>query len=297
MRYTKPPRTFNEQAELLLSRGLIADKSFLIDKLKAVSYYRLSGYLFPFRNEDDSFKPGTSFGTVWKRYTFDRQLRLLVLDVIERIEIAVRTNLVYKHVHKYGPFGYQSHSNLPNISKERHVEFMKRLSIEQRRNKEIFVKHFMDKYGDIHYHLPLWMSCEIMTFGMTLTFVNAIDKPMRQELSALYGVPDNVFLSWIRSINAIRNICAHHSRLWNREVGYKPDIPRRRKNPQWHEPVEVKANRIFGILTVMKYMLNRIAPQSSWKNRLEDLLVRYPELPIKSMGFPDNWGESPIWRK
>jgi abortive infection bacteriophage resistance protein len=295
MRYAKPPLSFGEQADLLLSRGLIADKSYLLDKLKSVSYYRLSGYLFPFRNPDDSFKPGTLFETVWQRYTFDRQLRLLVLDAIERIEIAVRTNLVYNHVHKYGPFGYQSHSTLPNISHENHADFIQRLSNEQRRNKEIFVKHFSNKYGDSHRHPPFWMTCEIMTFGMTLTLVNAIEKPMRQELSAVYGVPDNVFLSWIRSINGIRNICAHHSRLWNREVGYKPDIPRPRKNPQWHAPVQVKGNRIFGVLTVMKYLMNRIAPQSNWKNRLEDLLARYPEIPLRPMGFTENWKECPIW--
>ena len=91
--YTKPPLTYIEQANLLLSRGLIADKNDLIKKLKAVSYYRLSGYWHPFRNPNDTFKPGTTLEEIWKRYTFDRQLRLLVIDAIERVEVSERKDL------------------------------------------------------------------------------------------------------------------------------------------------------------------------------------------------------------
>jgi abortive infection bacteriophage resistance protein len=94
--YTKSALTFEEQADLLLARGLIGDRTELIDRLKAVSYYRLSGYLYPFRNlPTDKFVPGTDLATVWRRYNFDRRLRLVLLDAIERVEVAVRTRLVY----------------------------------------------------------------------------------------------------------------------------------------------------------------------------------------------------------
>ena len=82
MKYTKPPLTFEQQADLLISRGLIADKSTLITRLKSVSYYRMSGYLYPFRNPNDTFKPGTTLDRIWQRYTFDRQLRLSVLKFL-----------------------------------------------------------------------------------------------------------------------------------------------------------------------------------------------------------------------
>ncbi|NLG17622.1 MAG: DNA-binding protein [Fibrobacter sp.] len=296
MKYTKPQLTFECQADLLIKRGLIADRPTLIKRLEAVSYYRLSGYLFPFRNSDDTFKNGTTIDTVWKLYTFDRQLRLLILDAIERIEIAVRTNLVYLHVHQHGPFGYTLPESLPCLSSDRHNEFLQKLNDEQNRNKEVFVKHFLQKYGDSHQNLPFWMSCEIMPFGMMLTLLNGVEKPIRQKMGDLYGVSDDVLLSWMRSINGVRNICAHHSRLWNREIGYQPTIPRKNKHPEWHSPVEVTGNRIFGVLTVLKYMLNRIAPQSNWINRFTDLLIRYPEVPKRQMGFADNWQECPIWK-
>ncbi len=84
MRYDKPPLSFEEQADHLIQRGLVVDKSLFVDRLKNVNYYRLSGYLYPYRQADDTFKPGTTFERVWRHYTFDRRLRLIVMDAIGR---------------------------------------------------------------------------------------------------------------------------------------------------------------------------------------------------------------------
>jgi abortive infection bacteriophage resistance protein len=296
MKYSKPPLSFEAQADLLISRGLIADRLMLISRLKSASYYRLSGYLFPFRNPDDTYKPGTTFQRVWSYYAFDRQLRLLVLDAIERVEIAVRTNFVYAFAHQYGPFGYTLPENLPELEHPQHTDFLEKIGIERKRNREIFVKHFQNKYGDCHDHLPLWMASELMTFGMLLTFINGAGKSMRQRLGAIYGVSDDVLLSWMRAISGVRNICAHHGRLWNRELGYQPFIPKKHKHLEWHIPVEVQSNRVFGVLTVLKFFLKQVAPQSHWQIRLEDLLKRYPDVPRRPMGFAENWKECPIWK-
>lgn len=108
MRYAKPPRTLEEQADLLLSRGMKGDRAAMIARLAVVNYYRLSGYWHPFRNPGaDTFRPNTTFDSVWQRYAFDRRLRLLVMDAIERIEVAVRTRLAYCLAHQSGdPFAY-----------------------------------------------------------------------------------------------------------------------------------------------------------------------------------------------
>ena len=108
MKYTKSPLTLEQQADLLLSRGMLGDRALMIDRLAVVNYYRLSGYWHPFRKQgDDAFRPGTTFEAVWDRYVFDRHLRLLVMDAIERIEVAVRTQLAYSLAHRQGdPFAY-----------------------------------------------------------------------------------------------------------------------------------------------------------------------------------------------
>lgn len=105
MKYEKCPLTLDEQADRIIQRGLHADRDELIQRLNSVSYYRLSGYLFPFREHgSDHFRSGTKLSEVWDRYCFDRKLRMLILDSIERIEVSVRTKLIYYFSHEYGPF-------------------------------------------------------------------------------------------------------------------------------------------------------------------------------------------------
>ena len=296
MKYAKPPRSYDQLADLLMQRGLLADKNILVLRLKSVSYYRLSGYWYPFRNPDDTFKPGTTFDKIWSRYTFDRRLRLLVLDAIERIEIAVRTALSHEFSHLHGAFGHLEPKNLPNLSEKDYSDFIQKIDYETNHSTESFVKHFKTKYGDSHSHLPLWMAAEIMTFGMLLTFFKGIPGTLKQKIAGHYGIPDIVFESWLRAFNGIRNTCAHHSRLWNKELGYKPLFPRERKHPEWHIPVEIPNNRIFGILSICRFLLKQIAPQSRWPERLENLFAEYPAVPRQPMGFPDNWKQSPVWK-
>jgi abortive infection bacteriophage resistance protein len=277
-----------------MARGLQADKQALIRRLKAVSYYRLSGYLFPFRNRDDSFKNGTTLEKVWRRYTFDRQLRCLVIDAIERVEIGIRTAVVYEFSHRFGPFGYLQNSRLPNLRASEHAQFLTRTYSETLRSKERFIVHFKDKYGDSHEMPPLWMVSEIMPFGQTSTFFRGVEKEVKYAVAHEYDLAFVIIESWLFALNTVRNICAHHGRLWNRELGIKPSIPK--KDRRWHTPVQVRNNRIFGILTILKYMLNQIAPQSEWPDRLQNLLERYLDVPKGPMGFPANWEESPIWQ-
>ena len=297
MQYSKPALTYAEQAELLLSRGLLADRDALIARLQSVSYYRLSGYLYPLRRPDDTFRPGTSLDMVWRRYTFDRRLRLLVLDGIERVEVAVRTQVVYGHVHRHGAFGYTDPATLPKLNGDRYGRFLASVYSETRRSSEVFVHHFDQKYGDKHGYLPLWMAAEIMPFGAMQTLFTGVEPQIKREIAHTYRIPDRVLISWLGSLNAVRNICAHHGRLWNRELGFRPLLPHARKYPQWHEPVAIETHRVFVILTILKHMISVIAPQSNWPGRIHALLEEFPDVPRVPMGVPDNWLDCPVWKK
>jgi len=296
MKYDKIPLTFQQQAELLIKRGLISEPNILIKQLEVVNYYRLSGYWYPFKNKDNSFKSNTTFEKIWRRYTFDRQLRCLVIDAIERVEIAVRTAVVYNFVHKYGVFGYTDKNNLPNISKSKHDKLLDEINNSVQRSKETFVLEFIKKYGDVHRNvLPLWMASELMSFGMMITFYRGLSRKDKLKISRKYNVSFGVLSSWLHTLNYVRNTCAHHSRLWNRKLAVKPLIPN--NNIVWQSPVKIKGDYIFGTLTILKYLLNYVAEQSNWPNRLNDLLENYEDIPIQPMGFPENWKESPIWEK
>ncbi len=304
MKFDKPALSVEQQADQLIKRGLIADRNFLIERLRVVSYYRLSGYWYTFRKPDpnnpkcrlDDFEPDTQFDTIWNRYAFDRHLRLVVMDAVERIEVAARTAIAYHHAQTHGPFAYADDpAFLPSIDKKDYDQFLGSIQREKKRSKERFVRHFQSKYGSHHSDLPIWMAIEIMSFGSVLTMYRGCSPAIRQAVAQPIGVHETVFESWLLALNTVRNICAHHGRLWNREIGTKPSIPRKRKNPDWHTPVEIKNNRMFGVLTICKWSLDRIAPQSSWADRLRVLLANYPEIPLVSMGFPENWQKSPIW--
>lgn len=297
MQYSKPPLTFEAQAELLLSRGLQADKDVLISRLHAVNYYRLSAYLYPFRQQSsDAFRANTTLDLVWNCYTFDRQLRILVMDAIERVEVAVRTQIAYHFAHLHGAFGYLDQALFPKLDVGRYERWLDYMKDEIDRSRETFIKHFQAKYGDCHDLPPLWMLCEVMSFGKMLTLFNGVDDDIRRLIAREYGIEDRILKSWLGALNVIRNICAHHGRLWNRELGYKPLIPKIQKYPQWHDPVGTPKHRIFAILTILKYLLKKIAPTSQWDCRFRDLLSRYPEIPLRAMGFPQQWGTHAIWR-
>ncbi|MBM9548728.1 Abi family protein [Leptospira sp. 201903074] len=294
MIYGKKALTIEEQADQLLSRGLVAQRDDIIAILKQVSYYRLSGYWFPFRNyPQEEFKQNTSLTEIWNRYCFDRKLRLLVLDGIEKIEIALRTDITYKLSHQTGAFGYTEKSAFPMLSEFDFEKLQEEIKKEYSRSKEKFVSHFQHKYGDIHDSLPLWMATELISFGALFTMFRGISTSHSKSIAKKYNLPEPVLLSWIGSLNSVRNICAHHSRLWNREFGYKPMLPR--NNLVWKQPVEIQPNKIFVILSMIQYMLGFISPTSQWKYRFLDLLTAYPNIPIREMGFPLRWKEIPFW--
>lgn len=298
MKYKKPPLTFEQQAERLLDRGMIvSDRKQLIERLSDVSYYRLSGYWYPFKQKDDSFKPGTTFEMIWQRYIFDRQLRLLVMDAVERIEVAIlRTQMVEYFTLKYSPFGYIDKRNFnPKFSADDHNRLLAGIRDTVLHSKEIFVTHFFSKYGS-ETDLPLWMAVEVMSFGNLFTFFRNLDQADKQILAQRSGVVPKVLDSWLHMFNYVRNLCAHHGRLWNRELSISPLIPDRRHQLQWHQPVRIDNRRVFAVLTIARYLLKQIAPQSRWHHRLADLLNRYPTIPLVSMGFPHNWLDCPIWQ-
>lgn len=297
MRFTKPPLTAEQQADLLMSRGMQGDRNDIIRRLKSVSYYRLSGYWYTFREPNEQFRAGTSIRIVWEHYVFDRKLRLLVMDAVERIEVAVRTRLSYELAHTFGPFGYvQERRALSSASlTERDCHLAQIRDEVDRNRKEQFVAHFFQKYGDTHQELPIWMAAEVLSFGTIVRLLNDSHPDIRRQVSLFFGVADEVFSSWLRTLNFVRNVCAHHSRLWNRELPYRPKIPKANKYPEWHSPIVLHGGRIFSALAISRRCLRRIAPGSTWGLRLRRLLAEYPQISRQSMGFPNDWERSPIW--
>lgn len=301
MTYEKPALKLEDQAQRLLDRGLEADRDELIQRLASVNYYRLTGYLYPFRRpDDDGYTAGTTLEQVWNRYCFDRRLRVLVLDAVERVEVAVRTQLIYHFAHQCGPFGHCREDHLPHLSVAEYIEWREGILTETNRSKEAFKEHFFKKYGDSHQNLPIWMVSELMSMGSLLTLFRGVDGGIRKQVAEHFQMADELLLSWLRSLYAARNICAHHSRLWNRVLGYAPSLPQKNKFPRWHDKNDAGKNlfpnnRCGLLLMICRHFLNLISPSSRWRDRVEQLFVEYPEMPLPDMGLPQDWNHHPLW--
>ncbi|WP_251179275.1 Abi family protein [Adlercreutzia agrestimuris] len=297
MEYMKPFLTYNQQAERLIEeRGMIADKADLIRHLEDVGYYRLSGYWHIYKKPgSDEFWEGTTFQRVWDAYVFDRQFRLIVFDAIERVEVYMRTQLAYELAATTSPFGYLNKDGLPRLNDQQYDHFIDKCNeaYSRARKGEPFAKHFQEKYGDMHDLPPYWILVNVMDFGMVVTLYKGAPVPVRKKIAGRLNVSTKVLDSWLVTINTVRNICAHQGRLWNRILGNPPMIP---KAEIWHEPYEVANDKIFGTLTVLSYLLERIAPDTSWRKRLLDKVETLTKRNQERMGFTEGWQKCSIWR-
>ena len=299
LKFTKPFLTYEQQADRLIHLGLTGDRTKIIERLQSVSYYRLSGYWYPDRQPDPAnpkqklseFFPNASIDVVWDRYVFDRRLRLLVMDAIERIEVDARNRLAYLHASKHGPFGYADDpTTLPILSRPDRTRFLESLQQQASKSHEDFVKHFRTKYGSDHLDLPIWVACELMSFGELYTFYRGCDPTIQKAFATQYKIADAVCMTWLRTLNTIRNLCAHHSRLWNRVLGNKPSIPN--KDPLWKH---IPNDRVLTVLTICRYLLSIISPGNDWTDRFKELLADYPDIPRAGLGLIPDWEKHPLW--
>ena len=296
--YSKKPLTIPEQLFLLQARGVtVEDTAFAELVLSNVSYYRFSAYLYPFRRKggEAGYELGTSFRKCWQLYHFDRRLRLCVLDAVERVEVAIKTRIVNTLSTKYGPFAYRDPSFLArNLKTDRFSDLLRFVDGETQKSKEEFVNHFRMKY-DSQNGLPLWMAAEVMTFGNMLTLFRLMKKQDKNIIAKSFGSNEQIFESWLVHLNYIRNICAHHGRLWNRYMAVKATMPL--KDPRWKETdYPVNPNTIYSTICIFKTLLDVVAPQSRWKHRFYALLQEFPDIPRVSMGIPNGFEQSAIWK-
>jgi abortive infection bacteriophage resistance protein len=288
MLYNKPALSYSQQLTLLTGRGLdCRDHTRTIEWLQRIGYYRLSAYFIPFRAAgSEAFRMGANFDEVIELYKFDCSLRLLVLQALDRVEVGVRAKVTYHLAHELGPFGHTVAGNFaPSYD---HAYFMTNLAREERRSTEVFVRHYRSKYTATP-HLPIWMATELLTFGVLSKMYGNLRKTIRKKIAREFSQPESVFTSWIHSLAAIRNICAHHNRLWNRQLAVKPELP-----AAW-TAVGIDNTRVYAIALVIESLLNTLSPGSKWKERLKTALAAYPSADLPAMHFPTDWQDQAPW--
>ena len=262
--------------------------------LEHITYYRLSGYWYPLLADKQNhvFKPTAEFETSFKLYCFDRKLRQLVLGELEKIEVAIRAKMTYILSQKHGAFWFQNLQLFKNPVG--HANSISKIGEEFNRSDEEFIVAFKNKYTDPL--PPSWMTLEITSFGaLSMLYKNLKPGKEKRDIAHHFGLSDSVFETWVHSIVYLRNVCAHHTRLWNRAMSIRPQLPR---NPhkQWLANANINNNRTYFILCMISYLLQTVNPKNTFKNRFFSLLKEYPNVDVRSMGFPVNWENENLWK-
>lgn len=310
--YNKIPLSFQKQIELLQSRNLIIDdEPKALSYLQEISYYRLSAYFLPYQNAKDNFENDITFEQIIKTYSFDRELRLLVFDCIERIEVAIRTQFIYQMALHYNDSHWQDNQNhfiTPYYNKIGNLvnpfaDFQAIISkAKTARTPETFIKHYINTYNKPA-NPPSWMCFELLTIGeLSHIYRGLKNNADKKRIADFFEVHPTVFTSWLHTLTYVRNICAHHSRLWNRDLAIEPEKLLKPKGNWIAKPYE-NNKRVFYFLCVLRYLLLRANPSNSMKQKLENLFNKYPTVPIKYLGIPSDgkgnlleWQNEPLWK-
>ncbi|NWH06666.1 Abi family protein [Desulfobacter latus] len=298
MKYKKPPLAIDDQIQLLRQRGMeIPDPGRAARYLSHISYFRLRGYWIPFENKengkDHHFMDGTTFDDVLNVYIFDRKFRLLMLEAIERIEISFRAHFANELGVAYGSHFYLD----PNYfyRADLHENLLNSLGSEINRSTELFIEHYNKTYDNPALP-PIWASAEVMSFGqLSLWYKNLKTRHDKNRIARPYGIDESLLRSFMHHLTFIRNITAHHGRLWNRRMTITMRMPRKPKalaamlNPD--------ATRYVGNTVIMLgYFLQLISLGTSWPHRMHQLIIHSPGIRPAAMGLQKNWQHLPLWK-
>lgn len=301
-------KSFADQITILKGRGMIvADDAQAVADLERIGYYCLSGYWYPFRQlkaapvglsfREDNFVPNSRFEDAVALYLFDKELRLLAMDALERIERAVRVDIAHllgerecfaQHdpAQFHGNFSKQVLTYGPNRgSTEYQVWFQHYSNLVRRNRKQPFVAHNLGK----HRRLPIWVAIEILDFGSMSRLFEGLKFADRDTIAAKYGTTGLELQKWLRSLNFVRNVAAHHSRMWNMNVLELSPVPQYDAN--WRS---LSNARPFMYFCIMQKLLQCISPASNWGGRFKALMAGFPH-PANGAVSPSDFGAKQGW--
>lgn len=328
MAFAKPAITPEQQLTLLEERGLtIVDRSRALAFLQSVSFFRLTPYMRPFQaNAEHNFIEGTGFRQLTEIYDFDRRLRLLVMDAIERAEVAIRGHISNHMGTTYGSHWYlearffknqPQHERLLNEIRHKqeselrdfyrecsridklNTDESRKANLKRRRQQESYARHYALTY-DAPELMPNWAMVEEITLGtLSHLYKNLSKDSDKKHIARGLGLEAPLLESWLHTLTMVRNICAHHSRLWNRELGIKPAAPKSARIP-WPNYLRqgniALHTRAAVILPILQHFMTHCAPHASWKQRLTELFQEFPNTPLTPMGLPQDWHHDPFWQ-
>ena len=291
-----PPTSPEEQIARLLQRGmLISDHAGALHFLSNVSYYRFRGYLEPFVDgeaDDDlrPFLPGTTFADVLQRYNFDVQLRTLVLEAFNHIEISIRSQWTNHLAHHEGG-GELAHLN-SNLFGKHYDENLEKL-------RDDYNEHGKALHGHDFEACPIWALSETLSFGQLSRWYGDTTLPVKKLVASHYQLDHKQLGALLHNLTSVRNFCAHHERLWDRPFATRLSRPRGTMG-QFSDPITFfnseELGRLYNSLVMIAYLTRVITNSTTWTSSLVALMKQHTHIPRDSMGFIPGWEQLAIWQ-
>ena len=295
--FTKPYSSPEQIVQILKSRGMLMEDERKVESyLLNIGYHRLSAYIYPFYKSPKSdlkLKEGTNFEQVLTLYRFDKKLRILLFNEIEKIEVAIRSVLAN--------IGCQELDDRYWITKPEYFanadKFNQTLAVIEKEltsSKEDYIEDFRRNY--VENYPPAWMITEVLSFGnLNYIYSNVASNQLMKRIAEYFGLKPQVFTSWLTVLANLRNMCCHHARVWNRDFMLKPAEPRKTKYA-WIGTLKMDKKRIYYRLCIIRYFLSSISPNNNFNEKLLELLTNFPSVDIAAMGFNKEWKNEDLWK-
>lgn len=295
--FPKPYSTPKQIVQILKSRGMhFSDEGKAESYLMNIGYHRLSAYIYPFYKSPKSdlrLKEGTTFEQVLTLYRFDKKLRIVLFNEIEKIEVAIRSVLAN--------VGCQELSDKYWITKAEYFanaeKFRQTLAVIEKElaaSKEDYIEDFRRNY--VESYPPAWMITEVLSFGnLNYIYSNIASNRLMKRIADYFGLKPQVFTSWLTVLVNLRNMCCHHARVWNRDFMLNPAEPKKAKNA-WVDTSKVDKKRIYYRLCIIRYFLFLVSPNNNFNKKLLSLLADFPSVDIAAMGFNKEWQKEKLWK-
>ncbi len=279
----KQAKTFKEQIKILKSRGMVIDNNEEAELiLSNVNYYRFTEYLSQFKINDEKYKKGITFSQIYNIYIFDKDLRILLFDILGSLELSFRTYISYTLAMKYKTLGYLNSKNF--INKRYHNDFLERLEKKKEKNlNKLFTKHYTDSYDG---KLPIWVAVEIIPFGLlSQLYSNMLPTDKSYIKNNFCDINVNVANTWLQSLTHLRNQCAHYGRIYNSPL---PII----KIKEEYKMYNLDTKSVFAYIIAIKHLTVDNKVWDKFYNSLVTLIKNNEDvIDLKLIGFPYNWNE------
>lgn len=268
--FNKSSLDFQQQLEKFEQNGLVIDdREAFVLTIKTIGYYRLKGYLLPY-NERQKLMTSNQLLSL---YAFDRKLRLLFLDAIERIEIALKS-LVSIHMSlMYGPFWF---NDTNTVSEDVVSLITTHYGIRDKNHKPI--DHYYSKYTSPAYP-PSWVIMEVIGMNDISRIISKLHNRNLKPLAQFFDHSPRAIKSWVRSLTVTRNICAHHGRLWDRTYKISPKQTKELTS-------SIRKRSLAEQIMIANYLVSKVSPEMDFYKQVTQLMSEYDNIIIKErIGF------------